>query len=73
MIQIHLVFLIENPLFQIRLLWDPVRMSNSAQAPPTIVSWQDRLTLNKPWVSCELSAIVSTPVQGKTRINKNDL
>ncbi len=40
---------------------------SSAQAAPTIVDWQDRLTLDPPWVSWELSAIVSTPVQGKTR------
>ncbi len=40
---------------------------SSAQAPPTIVDWQVRLTLDPPWVSWELSAIVSTPVQGKTR------
>ncbi len=40
----------------------------SAQAPPTIVDWHDRLTLDPPWVSLELSAIVSTPVQGKTRL-----
>ncbi len=40
---------------------------SSAQAPPTIVDLQDRLTLDLPWVSWELSSIVSTPVQGKTR------
>ncbi len=40
---------------------------SSAQAAPTIVDWQGRLTLDPPWVSWELSAIVSTPVQGKTR------
>ncbi len=40
---------------------------SSAQTAPTIVDWQDRLTLDPPWVSWELSVIVSTPVQGKTR------
>ncbi len=29
---------------------------SSVQAPPTIVDWQDRLTLDPPWVSWELSA-----------------
>ncbi len=42
---------------------------SSVQAPPTIVDWQDHLTLDPPWVSWELSAIVSTPVQGKTRMS----
>ncbi len=37
------------------------------QAPPTIVDWQGRLTLDLPWVSWELSTIESTSVQGKTR------
>ncbi len=37
---------------------------SSAQAAPTIVEWQGRLTLDPPRVSWELSA---TPVQGKTR------
>ncbi len=32
----------------------------SVQAPPTIVDWQDRLTLDQPWVNWELSAIMST-------------
>ncbi len=36
---------------------------SSEQAPPTIVDWQDRLTLDPPWVSWELSAIESAPVQ----------
>ncbi len=40
---------------------------SSAQAPPTIVDSQDRLTLDPPWVNWELSAIESTLVQGKTR------
>ncbi len=29
---------------------------SSVQAPPTIVDWQDRLTLDPPWVNWELSA-----------------
>ncbi len=42
---------------------------SSAQAPPTIVDWQDRLTLDPSWVSCHPSGILSTPVQGKTRMS----
>ncbi len=38
---------------------------SSVQAPPTIVDWQGHLTLDPPRVSWELSAIVSTPVQGR--------
>ncbi len=41
---------------------------SSVQAPPTIVDWQDRFTLDPPWVNCHPSTIVSTPVQGKTRM-----
>ncbi len=40
---------------------------SSAEAAPTIVDCQDRLTLDPPWVSGELSTIVSAPVQGKTK------
>ncbi len=40
---------------------------SSVQAALTIFDWQDRLTLDPPWVNWELSTIVSTPVQGKTR------
>ncbi len=29
-------------------------LCSSAQAPPTIVDWQDRLTLDPPWVSWEM-------------------
>ncbi len=43
---------------------------SSVQTAPTIVDWQGRLTLDPPWVSWELSAIVSTPVQGKTRMSQ---
>ncbi len=46
-----------NPLSQIRLSWE---WRSSVQASPTIVDWQDHLTSDLPWVSCELSAIVST-------------
>ncbi len=42
---------------------------SSAQAAPTIVDWQDHLTLDPPWVSGELSTVVSGPVQGKTRMS----
>ncbi len=59
-----------NPYFSnqavLRFLSD---CHSSAQAPPTIVDWQGRLTLDPLWVRCELSAIVSTPVLGKTRIS----
>ncbi len=34
-----------------------------------IVDWQGRLTLDPPWVICHQSAIVSAPVQGKTRMS----
>ncbi len=43
--------------------------SSSVQAAPTIDDWQDRLNLDPPWVRWELSTIVSTPVQGKTRLS----
>ncbi len=39
---------------------------SSAQTAPTIIDWQGRLTIDSPWVIGELSAIVLTPVQGKT-------
>ncbi len=42
---------------------------SSSQAAPTIVDWQDCLTLDPPWVSGELSTIVSGPVQRKTRMS----
>ncbi len=42
---------------------------SSAEAAPTIVDWQDHLTLDPPWVSGELSTVVSGPVQGKTRMS----
>ncbi len=42
---------------------------SSAQTAPTIVDRQGRLTLDPPWVCWELSAIVLTPVQGKTRMS----
>ncbi len=42
---------------------------SSAQAPPTIVDWQDHLTLDPPWVSWELSSVrhCVDSMQGKTR------
>ncbi len=72
MIKIHPVFFFFNPYFkipfsQIRLFWVLSGWRSSVQTPPMIVDWQDHLTLDPPWVNWELSAIVSTPVQGKTR------
>ncbi len=42
---------------------------SSAQAVPTIVDWQGCLTSDSSWVSCHQSAIVLTPVKGKTRMS----
>ncbi len=74
MIKIHPVFLFYLiffiPIFKfsnqavLRFLSE---WCSSAQAAPSEVDWQGRLTLDPPWMSCHQSAIVSTPVQGKTR------
>ncbi len=61
------VFFFKSPFSNQAVLRFLSEWRSSAQAAPTIVDWQDRLTLDPPWVSLELSAIVSTPVQGKTR------
>ncbi len=68
-IKIHPVFIFLNPHFRVyqAVLKFLSEWRSSEQAPPTIVDWQVRLTLDPPWVSCELCAIVSPPVQGKTR------
>ncbi len=58
----------KNPYFKIPFLKSGCSCQNdgsSAQAPPTIVDWQGRLTLDLPWVSWELSA----SVQRKTRLS----
>ncbi len=73
MIKIHPVFgfllipVLKSPFSNQAVLRFLTEWRSSEQAPPTIVDWQDRLTLDPPWVSWELSAIVSTPVQGMTR------
>ncbi len=47
MIKIHLVFfLIPQAVLRFLSEW-----RSSAQAPPTIVDWQGRLTLDPPWMS----------------------
>ncbi len=76
MIKIHPVFFFFlNPYFKIPFLKSgcseiPVRMTySSEQATPTIVDWQGCFTLEPPWVSWELSAIVSTPVQGRQDVS----
>ncbi len=59
MIKIHPVFFFLNPLSQIRLFWDSCQ------------EW-GRLTLDPPWAEWAVNsptAIVSTPVQGKTRMS----
>ncbi len=71
MIKIHPVFflipVLKSPFSNQAVLKFLSEWHSSAQATPTIVDWQDCLTLDPPWESWELSAIVSTPVQGKTR------
>ncbi len=78
MIKIHQQFFLKRPTLKspfsnqavLRFLSE---WHSSVQAPPTIVDWQGRLSLDPPWeswvnwVSCHSSTIVSTPVQGKTR------
>ncbi len=72
MIKIHPVFfflipILKSPFSNQAVLGFLSEWHSSVQAAPTIVDWHGRLTLDPPWVSWELSAIVSTPVQGKTR------
>ncbi len=67
MIQIHPVFFFKSPFSNQAVLRFLSEWCSSVQAPPTIADWQDRLTLDPPWVSWELSTIVLTLVQGKTR------
>ncbi len=74
MIKIHPVFffkipLLKSPFSNQAVLRALSELRSSVQTPPTIVDWQGRLTLDPPWVSWELSAIVSTPVLGKTRMS----
>ncbi len=49
------------------LIITPCWWRSSVQATPPRLDWQDHLTLDPHWVIWELSTIVSTPVQGKTR------
>ncbi len=67
MIKIHPVFIFKSPFSNQAVLRFLSEWRSSVQAAPTIVDWQGRLTLDLPSVSWELSSIVSTPVQGKTR------
>ncbi len=64
MIKIHPVFFLKSPFWNQAVLRFLSEWHSSIQATPTVV---DCLTLDPPWVSWELSAIVLTRVQGKTR------
>ncbi len=60
------------PYFKIPFLksgCSEITVSSSAQDVPTIADWQGCLTSDSSWVSCELSSIVLTPMQGKTRMS----
>ncbi len=62
------------PLSQIKLFSDSCLCDiTETQAPPTIVDWHGRLTLDPPWVSCHQSAIVSPPEQMYTRMSPKRL
>ncbi len=65
----HFFFIpiLESPFSNQAVLRFLSEWCSSVQAPPTIVDWQNRLTLDPPWVNRHQSTIVSTPVQGKTR------
>ncbi len=63
------VFFFKSPLSNQAVLGFLSEWRSSVQAAPTIVDWQDRLTLDPTWVSCHQSTIVSTPVQGKTKMS----
>ncbi len=67
MIKIHPLVILKSPFSNQAVLRFLSEWRSSAQNSPTIVDWQGHLTLDPPWVSWELSTIVSTPVQGKTR------
>ncbi len=73
MIKIHPVFFFKSPFSNQAVLRFLSEWRSSVQAAPTIVDWQDRLTLDPPWRAewavNSLTAIVSTPVQGKTRMS----
>ncbi len=61
--------------FFIHILKSPLKsgcseIRSSVQTALMRVDWQGRLTLDPPWVSWELSTIVSTPVQGKTTMSQ---
>ncbi len=65
-IKIHPVVFLKSPFSNQAVLRFLSEWRSSAQTAPTIIDWQDRLTLDPPWVNWELF-IVSSPVQGKTR------
>ncbi len=68
-IKIHPVIFFKSPFSNQAVLRFLSEWRSSARTAPTIVDWQDRLTLDPPWESWELSTIVSIPVQGKTRMS----
>ncbi len=67
MIKIHSVFFFFISILKSSFSNQAVlRFLSEWRSSPTIIDWQDRLTIDSPWVIGELSAIVLTPVQGKT-------
>ncbi len=53
--KIHPVVFLKSPFSNQAVLRFLSEWRNSAQTAPTIVDWQDRLTLDPPWVSCKQS------------------
>ncbi len=56
-IMIKIIFwipILKSPLSNEAVLRFQSEWCSSAQAPPTIVDWQDRLTVDPPWVSWEM-------------------
>ncbi len=71
MINTHSVFfliipiILKSPFSNQAVLRALSEWRSSVQAPPTIVDWQDCLTLDPPWVNYDSTAMV----QGKTRMS----
>ncbi len=65
---VFLIPILKSPFSNQAVLRFLSEWRSSVQAPATIVDWQGCFTLDPPWVSWELSTIVSTPVQRKTRM-----
>ncbi len=60
-----LIPILKSPFSNQAVLRFLLEWRSSAQAAPTIVDWQGRLTLDPPWVRCHQSIIVSTPCRGR--------